>query len=133
MLAEGKLAVPCRVEDVASKADLGKQYIPGVRRPLQSLLFSLVEAHPHKVSQLLLDLARQALLQLSLCSSYLRRDRPSLFNIHRYGDHSRKNMSWESVTSVVQCWSHASPCTGAHAQRTKGWPLCYRTQMSQRK
>ena len=84
MLAEGKLAVPCRVEDVASKADLGKQYIPGVRRPLQSLLFSLVEAHPHEVSQLLLDLARQALLQLSLRSPCLQQGRISLVSTHHH-------------------------------------------------
>ena len=50
------------------KAYLGERQILGFCVPLLSMQLGLVNTTYHKVPQLLLDLARQVLLQLSLCS-----------------------------------------------------------------
>lgn len=57
------------------KAYLGERQSHGFCSPLLSMQLRLIYARSDKVPQLLLDLAGQALLQLSLCSFCLQQNR----------------------------------------------------------
>ena len=107
----------CRSKRAFKEAYQGKLQILGLCTLLLSVELRLIAAHSHKVPQLLLDLARQALLQLSLCSFCLHQNCPYsiLFSImHHYRicslvstqQRSIHTMAMLTVQQVVKVTSH---------------------------